>query len=30
VKRLALILVACLALFVVGCGSDDDSSTDSS
>jgi peptidylprolyl isomerase len=30
VKRLALILIACLALFVAGCGSDDDSSTSSS
>ncbi len=29
-KRLAPILVACLALFVAGCGSDDDSSTSSS
>lgn len=29
-KRLALILIACLALFVAGCGSDDDSSTSSS
>jgi peptidylprolyl isomerase len=27
VKRLALILVACLALYMVGCGSSDDSST---
>jgi peptidylprolyl isomerase len=30
VKRLALILFACLALVVAGCGSDDDSSTSSS
>ncbi len=29
-KRLALILFACLALAVAGCGSDDDSSTSSS
>ena len=29
-KRLALILFACLALVVAGCGSDDDSSTSSS
>lgn len=29
-KRLALILLACLALFVAGCGSSDDSSTSSS
>ncbi len=28
-KRLALILIACLALFVAGCGSDDDSSSSS-
>jgi len=28
VKRLALILLACLALFAAGCGSSDDSSTD--
>jgi peptidylprolyl isomerase len=30
VKRLSLILIACLALVVSGCGSSDDSSTDSS
>jgi len=30
VKRLALILFACLALVAAGCGSDDDSSTSSS
>jgi peptidylprolyl isomerase len=30
VKRLTLILFACLALLVAGCGSDDDSSTGSS
>jgi peptidylprolyl isomerase len=30
VKRLAPILIACLALFVAGCGSDDDSSSGSS
>lgn len=29
-KRLALILAACIALLVAGCGSDDDSSTSSS
>jgi peptidylprolyl isomerase len=29
VKRLALILIACLALFVAGCGSSDDSSSSS-
>jgi peptidylprolyl isomerase len=30
VKRLTLILIACVALFAVGCGGDDDSSSDSS
>jgi peptidylprolyl isomerase len=30
VKRLSLILIACVALFAVGCGGDDDSSSDSS
>ena len=29
-KRLTLILIACVALFAVGCGGDDDSSSDSS